>query len=172
MSHINIRLQRYMPHSHCHTHITHIYTIHISHTPYIHALHARHTRTDATHVTHHVTHTHTTIYTHATQIQMPPHPISQSVSLSHAHTPSLWPGAAQVKWGSWGACKHGPPGGRGRFLTSGFLCPPRYLLLRTFWYFPLNLSPFPFIPFHYFLYSPNEWAYNVCPFTIDLFQSA
>ena len=131
MSHINIRLQRYMPHSHCHTHITHIYTIHISHTPYIHALHARHTRTDATHVTHHVTHTHTTIYTHATQIQMPPHPISQSVSLSHAHTPSLWPGAAQVKWGSWGACKHGPPGGRGRFLTSGFLCPPRYLLLRT-----------------------------------------
>ena len=26
-----------------------------------------------------------------------------------------------------------------------------------FWYFPLIFSPFPFIPFHYFLYSPNEW---------------
>ena len=26
-----------------------------------------------------------------------------------------------------------------------------------FWYFPLIFSPFPFIPFYYFLYSPNEW---------------
>ena len=26
-----------------------------------------------------------------------------------------------------------------------------------FWYFPLIFSPFPFIPFHYCLYSPNEW---------------
>ena len=25
------------------------------------------------------------------------------------------------------------------------------------WYFPLIFSPFPFIPFHYSLYSPNEW---------------
>ena len=29
--------------------------------------------------------------------------------------------------------------------------------VRYFWYFPLVLFPFPFIPFHYFLYSPNEW---------------
>ena len=26
-----------------------------------------------------------------------------------------------------------------------------------FWYFPHISSPFPYIPFHYYLYSPNEW---------------
>ena len=26
-----------------------------------------------------------------------------------------------------------------------------------FWYFPLIFSPFPLIPFYYYLYSPNEW---------------
>ena len=30
-----------------------------------------------------------------------------------------------------------------------------------FWYFPLSFSPFPFIPFHYFLYSPNEWDHTM-----------
>ena len=29
------------------------------------------------------------------------------------------------------------------------------------WYFPLIFSPFPFIPFHYFLYSPNEWDHII-----------
>ena len=30
-------------------------------------------------------------------------------------------------------------------------------VLSPFLIFPLIFSPFPFIPFHYFLYSPNEW---------------
>ena len=33
-------------------------------------------------------------------------------------------------------------------------CPP-------FWYFPLISSPFPYIPFHYHLYSPNEWEHTM-----------
>ena len=28
-----------------------------------------------------------------------------------------------------------------------------------FWYFPHISSPFPYIPFHYYLYSPNEWEH-------------
>ena len=30
-------------------------------------------------------------------------------------------------------------------------------VLSPFLIFPTHFSPFPFIPFHYFLYSPNEW---------------
>ena len=30
-------------------------------------------------------------------------------------------------------------------------------VLSPFLIFPTYFSPFPFIPFHYFLYSPNEW---------------
>ena len=30
-----------------------------------------------------------------------------------------------------------------------------------FWYFPHISSPFPYIPFHYYLYSPNEWEHTL-----------
>ena len=30
-----------------------------------------------------------------------------------------------------------------------------------FWYFPHISSPFPYIPFHYYLYSPNEWEHII-----------
>ena len=30
-----------------------------------------------------------------------------------------------------------------------------------FWYFPHISSPFPYIPFHYYLYSPSEWEHTM-----------
>ena len=32
-----------------------------------------------------------------------------------------------------------------------------FMFCLPFWYFPHISSPFPYIPFHYYLYSPNEW---------------
>ena len=32
-----------------------------------------------------------------------------------------------------------------------------FMFCLPFWYFPHISSPFPSIPFHYYLYSPNEW---------------
>ena len=34
-----------------------------------------------------------------------------------------------------------------------------FTLCLPFWYFPHISSPFPYIPFHYYLYSPNEWEH-------------
>ena len=39
-----------------------------------------------------------------------------------------------------------------RFPESGV-----FMFCLPFWYFPHTSSPFPYIPFHYYLYSPNEW---------------
>ena len=34
-----------------------------------------------------------------------------------------------------------------------------FMFCLPFWYFPHISSPFPYIPFHYYLYSPNEWEH-------------
>ena len=34
-----------------------------------------------------------------------------------------------------------------------------FMFCLPFWYFPHISSPFPSIPFHYYLYSPNEWEH-------------
>ena len=34
-----------------------------------------------------------------------------------------------------------------------------FMFCLPFWYFPHTSSPFPSIPFHYYLYSPSEWEH-------------
>ena len=34
-----------------------------------------------------------------------------------------------------------------------------FMFCLPFWYFPHISSPFPYIPFHYYLYSPSEWEH-------------
>ena len=36
-----------------------------------------------------------------------------------------------------------------------------FMFCLPFWYFPHISSPFPSIPFHYYLYSPNEWEHTL-----------
>ena len=36
-----------------------------------------------------------------------------------------------------------------------------FMICLPFWYFPQVSSPFPYIPFHYYLYSPNEWEHTM-----------
>ena len=36
-----------------------------------------------------------------------------------------------------------------------------FTLCLPFWYFPHISSPFPYIPFHYYLYSPHEWEHTM-----------
>ena len=57
------------------------------------------------------------------------------------------------------------PWAKGRRQTAA---PPRdppelgvFMFCLPFWYFPHISSPFPSIPFHYYLYSPNEWEHTL-----------
>ena len=34
-----------------------------------------------------------------------------------------------------------------------------FMFCLPFWYFPHTSSPFPYIPLHHYLYSPNEWEH-------------
>lgn len=36
-----------------------------------------------------------------------------------------------------------------------------FIFCLPFWYFPHISSPFSYIPFHYYLYSPNEWEHTM-----------
>ena len=36
-----------------------------------------------------------------------------------------------------------------------------FMISLPFWYFPNVTSPFPYIPFHYYLYSPKEWEHTL-----------
>ena len=36
-----------------------------------------------------------------------------------------------------------------------------FIFCLHFWYFPHNSFPFRYIPFHYYLYSPNEWEHTL-----------
>ena len=36
-----------------------------------------------------------------------------------------------------------------------------FMFCLPFWYFPHISSPFPYIPFHYYLYSPSEWEHTM-----------
>ena len=39
-----------------------------------------------------------------------------------------------------------------------------FMFCLPFWYFPHISSPFPYIPFHYYLYSPSEWEHTIFVF--------
>ena len=40
-----------------------------------------------------------------------------------------------------------------------------FMFCLHFWYFPHISSPFPYIPFHYYLYSPSEWEHTMFTFS-------